>query len=175
MKQFLSGVALTIVVMAAAGFARAKTATTGPLRLADLTLDRAFSTDIPFASGLPFVIPTVANGSGFVLRQAWLEPWIGCTAAESTSAIAVRIEIDGIPQRTLCFQAERYSNTSLTASGNRDRVVTLDPPVIVKPGQTAVLTPMLMELSTTSWVAASPTTTLLRIGVGGYVAYAGEV
>jgi hypothetical protein len=74
MKQFVYGALVATAVLGAAGFAMVKESTaaktTGPIKLSDLTLDRAFRYSVAFPASSPTVIsapPTI----GFVLTYVF--------------------------------------------------------------------------------------------------------
>ncbi|HYC76482.1 MAG TPA: hypothetical protein VEI02_02540 [Planctomycetota bacterium] len=113
MRKYLIGAAITAAVFVGASFAWAPeraVRTTGPLRLADLTLDRAFLFTAPIGdASSPTVLP--ANPNAGVVLTTVLGP------------AQTFVSIDGLPPIPL-----------LPQPGQNDKVL-LDPPIVVRPGQ----------------------------------------
>ena len=121
MKQFVYGALVATAVLGAAGFAVMKEPVAGaakrnvPLKLSDLTLDRAFRINAMVGTAATPSILT-ATTQGFVITEVLAPQWIGYTD--------VSVSINGA-------SPESYSTNTATS-----RVVfrSVDPPIIVRPG-----------------------------------------
>ncbi len=154
MKQFLMGAAVATAVLGAAGFAAFKEPAaavavkkTMPLKLSDLTLDRAFRITVAVGSlAVPTVIPTPAT-QGFVITHL--------SVPTSQAGFAVSVGINGGAPETIPIGPVVSGGAPLTI---RD----MDPPIVVRPGD-------IVSIGQNS----NPTPTAITLG--GYFVYPGEV
>lgn len=158
MKQFLLGAALTVAVTAAAGFAVARSpAKMVPLKLSDLTLDRAFRYEFAagVSSGSPvsFAFPPAPTGFGVVVTRIESDQY-------TYNPPQVFYSVDGGPHASVksgFFVAGAAPSVAAYIDG------TVDPPLVVYPGQTI------------SFSSSNPNGTPSNIVVCGYIVYPGEV
>jgi hypothetical protein len=153
MKQFLLGAAVASAVLGAAGFAVTKAPAaakgSGPLKLSDLTLDRAFRYEFPAAPvSAPTVIPFPPT-QGFVLTR------IESRVAVNQAVPIVFFSLNGGPQQSVATGA---ATTGGIPVYYLDGIV--DPPLVIRPGDL---------LSIWSPNPGLPMT------IGGYIVYPGEV
>ncbi len=154
MKQFLLGAALATAVLGAAGFAVLKEPVadaavkkTMPLKLSDLTLDRAFRLTAPIgANATPTVLPATSN-QGFIITEI--------AVPTGVSAASLTISINGAQPETIPLGAPIGGGAPLVF---RDA----NPPIIVRPGD---------SISIGQNVNISP----IAFTLGGYFVYPGEV
>jgi len=154
MKQFLMGAAVATAVLGAAGFAAFKEPAaavavkmTMPLKLSDLTLDRAFRLTAPIgANATPTVLPATSN-QGFIITEI--------TNPSAFSGASLTISINGAMPETIPLGAFTGGSAPLVF---RD----VNPPIIVRPGD---------SISIGQNVNTSP----VAFTLGGYFVYPGEV
>ncbi len=169
MKGFLAGVGAATVLFALTSFAywsgKAERVAqppptarrTGPLRIEDLTLDRAFRQriDVPLvgsALAVPFP-PTV----GVVIRSLTTTR----SGDPDNGSLQVHMAINGTPDERVMFGLIYGYNSD----ADRGQTVTLDPPLVVRPGD-----------ALTMWFEGlSASQTSLNLTIGGYFVYPGEV
>jgi hypothetical protein len=147
MKQFILGAALSAVVFGAAGFAVAmEPARTVPLKLSDLTLDRAFRMTfaIPMA---PIVVPGDPN-VGFVIN------YLSCPDAGLTNSGVDIGPVGEIPERV---PAGALSQNNGAEKCGRF----LESPIIIRPG--------------TAFTISQNFSTFSNVTIAGYFVYPGEV
>lgn len=156
MKQFVYGALVATAVLGAAGFAVMKEPVAGtkrnvPLKLSDLTLDRAFRYTIPIGTyNSPPTVLTAPANQGFVFTEFAPSPTQGI--------VGLSISINGGPIESV------PCGTSYGSSGPTGGNVPapLNPPIILRPSDTIT-------------ISAPTFGSMFTVTVGGYFVYPGEV
>lgn len=153
MKSFLCGVFVPVLVLGLASFTPAPSPTrTVPLKLSDLTLDRAFRETVNmFAIGGTLTL-TMPPSSGVVITTI-------ATNTNPQNGFQVTISKNGGAGQAITT-GWHIGNSSGACGGTvigLPQTVTLDPPFIARPGDT-------LTISCQDWLT-----------IGGYAVFAGEV
>lgn len=174
MQKWIIGAIVGAGVLLSMAFAVNANPPAFPISRANLTLDRAVSLAVTINAPTNYVVPTTTT-EGFVVTQMWLEPWMNHTNAEGQSTLGVKISTGPFNYRTVVFAPERFNTSSGTRSNGRDRVISFDPPFVVKPGDTLTIEPLIHDQSSLSWGAPPAGTTPFNVGLGCYRVCQGEV